>query len=104
MDERFTKLDSILENEDLVKEIFTGSTEDFRKKLAAEGIDFTDEEFSEFLDGLKMAVNSDSELSEDALEQIAGGCSKCKNQGYRVGQVVGKILFIGKWLIDALTK
>ncbi len=99
MEERFVKLDALLEDEVKASEVFSGSKEEARAKLAAMGIEFTDEEFTDFLEGVKLTLNKGGELNEDDLEQVAGGCSACKSHGQRVGEKVGRILNIAKWLI-----
>ena len=99
MEERFVKLDALLENEAKASEVFSGTKEEAREKLAAMGIEFTDEEFNEFLEGVKLTLSSGAELNEDDLEQVAGGCSACKSHGQRVGKKVGKIPNIAKWLL-----
>ena len=98
MEERFVKLDALLEDEAKATEVFSGTIDEARAKLARLGIEFTEEEFAEFLDGIKTTLNKNSELNENDLEQVAGGCSRCKSHGQRVGEKIGRILNIVKWL------
>lgn len=98
MEERFAKLDALLEDEAKASEVFSGTKEEAREKLAAIGIEFSEEEFNEFLEGAKLALNKNTELDEDDLEQVAGGCSTCREHGQRVGKEVGRILNVVKWL------
>lgn len=100
MEERFVKLNVLAEDETKASEIFSGTIEEVRSKLLAEGIEFSDEEYAEFIKGLKLSVKEGSELCEEDLESVAGGCDVCYNQGQRVGKVVGKVLSVGKWILS----
>ena len=97
MEERFVKLNALLEDETKASEVFNGTKGEAREKLAAIGIEFSEEEFNEFLEGVKLTLNKDTELNEDDLEQVAGGCSTCRDFGHSVGKTVGRILNVAKW-------
>ena len=98
MEERFVKLEALLKDEAKASEVFSGSKEEARAKLAAVGIVFSEEEFDEFLEGVKLTLNKGAELNEDDLEQVAGGCPDCNSFGQRVGKTVGRILNVAKWV------
>jgi len=85
----YEKLKAISENEALAKEIFTGTEAEIREKLAANGIELSDEDFADLMKGL--SAPKDGELNEEALNNVAGGCGICYGIGYAIGWVIGKL-------------
>lgn len=84
------KLKAISENEALVKEIFTGSDEEIRAKLAANGVELSDADFADLMNGVN--ASEGDELNEASLDNVAGGCGICYGVGYAIGSILRKIL------------
>jgi hypothetical protein len=66
----------VLENEELMMKVVPMAPEEAQKELAANGYNFTMDEIIEMgkdLYALRSKANSDGELSEGDLEDVAGG-------------------------------
>ena len=74
-DPRMEKLQAALQDEQYAKDLMALETvEDIKAKLAEAGIDFTTEEVTDLVNSVVASMNSaDGELSEDALDNVAGG-------------------------------
>ncbi len=68
------KLNALFQNEELVNELFSQETAaDAVAFLAKHDISVTEEEISMIQKELKKQINSDTALSEDDLDSVAGG-------------------------------
>ena len=79
--------DEIFENEELVKKIVTLQPEEAQKVLAENGYEFSVEEVVEKgneLNEFIKKINS-GEITEDALDNVSGGCKWCFAAGVAVG-------------------
>ncbi len=87
---------ALLENESEVVALFELTPAEASAKLAQKGYDFTEAELVEYgkiLDEQKKAAEANTELAEDALDQVAGGVI-----GYFVaGVLVGYWVYGQKW-------
>lgn len=118
MNENIEKLEQLLSNPEEAERVFVSDVEQTLANLAAHGIEMTAEDLAELSYGILDSVTSaeDGELSEEALENVAGGyrmrvgffrgyadglkdsedytCKKTKGGplyrlGYRCGQIIG---------------
>ncbi len=68
------KIQALFEDKEAIKEIFVEDVDQTLANLAAHGIEMSEEELGELTAGLVEGMGiSDDELSEDALEDVAGG-------------------------------
>ena len=90
MDEKMMKLEQLLNDPAEVEQVFVSDSKQTLANLAARGIEMTQEELEELaygiLDGSLPSENG--ELTEDALENVAGGKLKI---GFFHGYVSGLI-------------
>ncbi len=114
------RLEELFEDQDAIREVFVEDTEQTLANLAARGIDMSREELAAFSEGIVkgMGLDEEGELSETALEKVAGGRIRLGffngysnglkdatngttdkkdggifyNLGYKCGQIIG-----GKW-------
>ena len=71
--EKATKLIEVLESEQFQKEVVSVTTpEDMQKLIASHGVELTVDEVMELCGQIVKAMNSD-EISEDELDNVAGG-------------------------------
>ncbi len=72
------KLEALFEDPDTVREVFVEDAEQTLANLAARGIDMSREELAVFAEGVVkgLGLDEEGELSEDALENVAGGKTK----------------------------
>ena len=76
---REEKLMELLENEAVRAEIFTEDADQTLANLAAHGVEMNKEELAELCVGMLDGIGSASdELSEEAMENVAGGFSPLK--------------------------
>lgn len=74
MDERIKKIKELLENEEFGNEIKDlDSAEGFQAAFKAHGVELTLEEVDSVLVHAAIANGNGDEISEDELEQVAGG-------------------------------
>ena len=90
MNEKMMKLEELVKDEAKVAEIFKGTTDEILTKLAANGIELTEEEFNAIRDGMK--ANNSEILSEEDLDAVAGGCGGCYDFFHKIGKAVDKAL------------
>lgn len=103
MDEN-EKLQSLLKDEAFVERILRMTPEEVQKVLEEEGVHFTVEEIIQAGEMIKAIAENDGELSEEALENVAGGGKLGKKIGsFVVGIVVGGIIVTGATLVALLT-
>ena len=69
------KVEALLQNEDEINTIFVGEPDQILANFAARGIEMSKEELGELSAGLVagMGLPEDGELSENDLENVAGG-------------------------------
>ncbi len=73
---REEKVQALFQDENAVKEVFVEDADQTLANLAARGIEMSKEELGDLVSGfLEGAGIHESELSEDALEDVAGGFS-----------------------------
>lgn len=89
MDEKMLKLEEIVKNEEKVRQIFTGTSKEIMEKLAANGIELTQEEFDAINAGMHENGN---DLTEQELDSVAGGCRSCYDFFHKVGRAISKAL------------
>ena len=92
MEEKFLRLETLLKEDGKVEEIFCGTAEAILEKLAGYGIDLTMEELNAVKDGFNEEMAASDELSEDVLNEVAGGCQDCSAHGRETGKKVAKFL------------
>ncbi len=92
MEEKFLKLEQLLEDVDKIEEIFCGTAEEILEKLAAHGVELTMDELNDIKDGFNDEMKASDELTEVSLDDVAGGCRDCSSHGYGFGQKIGKFL------------
>lgn len=93
MEDKISKFEALLKNEEEAKRVLVPSVEETRKNLAALGMDFTEEELNEIAAGAIDAIKTNDELAEGDLEAVAGGAKANRNSDYyKAGQKAGKIL------------
>lgn len=68
-DELMAKLKKALEDESFVADIETRDVAKVKEALKGKGIDFSDEEVQQFING----ADGDGELSLDSLDGVSGG-------------------------------
>ena len=76
MNDIMERLNKLASDDAKASEIFSGSLEEIRENLASHGIILTDKEFQELQISIQNAEESD-ELSEEDLDNVAGGCIIC---------------------------
>ena len=85
-------LDALNEDLEFTKKIIPQGVDEMTSALSQKGYDFTKDEVEEmgkiFKEIANKCINEDGELSEEMLEQVAGG-------GYKVKAIIGIILFVG---------
>lgn len=91
MNEKMMKLEELVKDEEKVAEIFVGTQEEIMAKLAANGIELTQDEFDAMRDGMN-ADDSKAELDEADLDTVSGGCKGCYNFFHKVGRAIDKVL------------
>jgi hypothetical protein len=96
MEEKFLKLEQIMQEDGKIEEIFSGSKEEILNKLAGYDIVLTVEELDDLKKGFNevMSASADDmdELSDELLDDVAGGCKACSNHGYSTGVKVAKTI------------
>lgn len=92
MEEKYLRLESLLKEDGKVEEIFCGTAEEILSKLAGYGIELTLEELNAVKSGFNEEMSASDELSEDTLDDVAGGCQDCSAHGYDTGKRVAKFL------------
>ncbi len=92
MDEKFVKLEQLLEDPSKIEEIFCGTAEEILEKLAGYGIELSMDELNDIKEGYNAEVKESNELKEESLDDVAGGCRDCSKHGYGVGQKIAKFL------------
>lgn len=90
MEEKFLRLENLLKEDGKIEEIFCGTADDILAKLAQYGIELTLEELNAVKDGFNAEMGATDELSADALDDVAGGCSDCSAHGRETGKKVAK--------------
>ena len=91
MEEKYLVLGKIVNDQEAAKKLFSLSPEDAVVFLKEKyGLDFTAGELVDVAKGMQQAFSEDDseELSEDALDQVAGGKSNAYNWGYYTGKTV----------------
>lgn len=91
MEEKMVKLEELIKDKEKVSQIFSGTPEEIMKKLAANGIELTQEEFDAISAGLHEGENG-SALTEQDLDNVAGGCSGCYDFFHKIGRAVRGVL------------
>ena len=103
MDEN-EKLQSLLKDEAFVERLLKMTPEEVQKALEEEGVHFTVEEINQAGEAIKAIAENDGELTEEALENVAGGGKLGKKVGsFVLGMVVGGIVVTGATLIALMT-
>lgn len=91
MDESMKLLEELVKDKERLAEVFSGSDEEILSKLEQNGIVIAVDELNAIKDG--MASNTDSdELEASDLDSVAGGCKRCYDFFYKIGQIVDKAL------------
>lgn len=90
MNEKFERLEALLKEDGKIQEIFCGNAEEILNKLDAYGISLSLEELNDIKDGFNDAMGQSEELSEELLDNVAGGCKDCSSAGYDLGREIGK--------------
>lgn len=97
MEPRFEALVNLFKDEEIAKKLMSLSPEEAVEYLREQHhLEFSVEELKDVGEGMKKAFedDSDDELSETALEFVAGGGSTPYNVGYYIGKgvkVVGSV-------------
>lgn len=74
--EKMTLMEKVLGDSAVIEKVIDAeSMEEAKGILAANGLELTDEEMGELGKALDAAVSGNGELSEDQLEDVAGGAS-----------------------------
>lgn len=92
MEEKFQKLEALLKENGKIDEIFCGTAEEILKKLEAYGIVLSMEELNDLKEGFNAEMRASDELTEESLDDVAGGCDTCKSDGYAQGVKIAKTL------------
>ena len=101
MDSRFETLSGLFKDAGTAQKLISLTAEEAVNFLRDHyHLDFTVDELNDVAAGARKAMEdaSSDELSEDALEAVAGGGSGAYNAGYYIGkglQVVGVVVGIG---------
>lgn len=89
MEEKMLKLEELVKDKAKVRQIFTGTPKEIMEKLAANGIELTQEEF----DAISAGMHEDGDdLTEQELDNVAGGCNSCYSFFHKVGRAISKAL------------
>ena len=73
------KLNALLNDEAFVKELFAQETaEDAQKLLASKGVEISAEELENIRKSLIAKTESNEEMNDESLEQVAGGANAIK--------------------------
>ncbi len=76
MNEKYTKLEALLADEEKMEKVFVEDVAQTLKNLAAEGIDMSEDELAQLANGVMAGLEApaaNDELNEEALENVAGG-------------------------------
>lgn len=92
MEEKFLRLEALLKEDGKIEEIFCGTAEEILSKLANYGIELTMEELNAVKLGFNEEMSSTNELSEESLDNVAGGCQDCSAHGRETGKKVAQWL------------
>lgn len=86
MEEKYSKLESLCKDPELMEQVFVEDQNQTLSNLAAQGIQMTREEYGEFAAGVLQGIrkNSKEDLDEEALSAVAGGAKKT-NRGFIKG-------------------
>ena len=84
--EQLTKLVELLENKSLVEKIKNGSVEQALELLKEEGLELTKDEFKAGLEMITQ-INTEGELPENELENVAGGIVWIRPKVFPKGKV-----------------
>jgi len=90
MDPKYDALANIFQDEEAIQKLVSLSPEDAVIALKTQyGLDFSVDELNDIASGMKRAMedDSDGELSEASLEDVAGGAN---STAYNVGYYIGK--------------
>lgn len=68
----------LLQNEEIVKEIFVEDADQTLTNLAKHGVKMSKEELCELTTGILAGIGNEDELTESALEDVAGGVRASK--------------------------
>ena len=99
--DKYQKFEALLADPAKAEKLFEGSKQDVIAKLNDKGIDFSEEEFDEILEGMNAVLTEESdELSEVDLEDVAGGSQKTRDFGRKVGRNIRKLAKVVKWVVD----
>lgn len=94
------KMQNLLKDESFVKRIVQMTPEEVQKEFKAEGIEITVEEIAQAGEYINSIIKNGGELSEEALENVAGGG---KVGSFLAGMVVGGTLTVGITVVALLT-
>ena len=92
MEPKYLKLVELLKEDGKIEEIFCGTAEDILNKLANYGIELTMDEPNAVKDGFNEEMAASEELTEEALDDVAGGCQDCSAHGRETGKTIAKWL------------
>lgn len=96
------KFQELINDEAFVKKAFcVDSVEEVQAAFAAQGVEITPEEIYAIGDAVSAAVSGDGELSEDALDSVAGGVIEWIVVGKIVVAVGGAALGLWGWYRSA---
>lgn len=86
------RLEALLKEDGMIEKIFSGTAEEILEKLAGHGIELSIDELNDLKEGFNEEMRSSDELTEDSLENVAGGCQDCSAHGRETGRKVAKWL------------
>lgn len=88
MDTRFEKLQKLLSDETVAKDVLSSSLEETQANLKAKGLEFSLDELNDIVKGIVSASNESEEIGESELENVSGG--GYKKDCYNAGRTIGK--------------
>lgn len=100
MEDKYLKLQELLKDESNCKRLFVLNAEEVSDVLQKEyNLDFSTEELTDFMNGLKAALNDrqNGELAAEDLEMVSGGKrdSSAYGQGYSAGRFLPAAAVVG---------
>ncbi len=94
------RIELLLKDETFVKRIVQMTPEEVEKEFAAAGVDISAEEIIQAGQYINSILKEDGELSEEALENVAGGG---KVKSFISGMVVGGTITVVATVVVLLT-
>lgn len=99
MEQKYEKLEQLMQDQDIAKRLMSASVQDAQKILKEEyQLDFTEEELNDVAAGIRAAVAEDAsdELTPEDLEAVSGGAknSKAYKHGYYIGKAARAAVII----------